>query len=104
MPSFTSGNASISRDENALLNFVIAATDPDIDGDATLSFSLSGPDANEFKVTNDGPTATVEYAANSNISDAEDGDNKLVYNFTVTVTDTFVGAQSLTDTIDIINC
>ncbi|MGY8863615.1 MAG: hypothetical protein ACKVJ2_13430, partial [Pseudomonadales bacterium] len=86
-PSFYLTETSISINENIPFGFVVAASDPDFDGDSSLSFYLTGPDASEFTSTYSEAAVQIEYAANSNISDAEDGDNKSVYNFTVNVTD-----------------
>ncbi|MDA9621976.1 cadherin repeat domain-containing protein, partial [Gammaproteobacteria bacterium] len=102
-PSIYFTETSISRDENTTLGFGVSASDPDFDGDSNLSFYLTGPDASEFTSTYSETSVQIEYAANSNISDAEDGDNKSVYNFTVNVTDSFYATDetSLTDSVDI---
>ena len=98
-PVFALETQDIAWDENNPIAFSAPASDED--ANTTLSFSLSGTDAAEFSVDNNGQ---VTLAKNSTIADFEDGDDKSVYTFTIVVSDgELTDEQEVTVTINDLN-
>ena len=98
-PVFALETQDIAWDENNPIAFSAPASDED--ANTTLSFSLSGTDAAEFSVDNNGQ---VTLAENSTIADFEDGDDKSVYTFTIVVSDgELTDEQEVTVTINDLN-
>ena len=98
-PVFALETQDIAWDENNPIAFSAPASDED--ANTTLSYSLSGTDAAEFSIDNNGQ---VTLAENSTIADFEDGDDKSVYTFTIVVSDgELTDEQEVTVTINDLN-
>ena len=98
-PVFALETQDITWDENNPVAFGAPASDED--ANTTLSFSLSGTDAAEFSIDNNGQ---VTLAESSTIADYEDGDDKSVYTFTIVVSDgELTDEQEVTVTITDLN-
>ena len=87
-PSITNTNMNISVVENQTSAFTVNATDPNGD---TLTYSLSGDDANLLSISNQG---VVTFNTAPDFENPSDGNTDNVYKITVTVSDGSLSATA----------
>ena len=111
-PMVTAGHIAASYEENQMVEdeevSTYAATDSEDAADA-MTWSLSGPDAGKFDISNGGteldtiPVGELRFKASPNFEDAGDAGADNVYNFTVVVTDSGGNTASRDVTVKVTN-
>jgi hypothetical protein len=92
--SIALASSAISLSETVASGTSVTTTTTTIDGDSTVSYSLSGTGSDQFSVDSNGnitTNGTLDYEATTSYSltlTASDGTNTVTQNFTVSITDT----------------